>query len=1105
MSIIRFQIAIFALCLCSLGYAKNNNNHGDQNYSTSGLFSGNKIRTSFYNDGMLGARRVNELSCEWPINSGHEYLTKMSVFVGAKVRNHMGDTFHIISEANGTVTGNPQHASSGDAGPDGTWWSFAPLPGFHQLNPPDNRQPHIAMSHWEWSWPETWPDKNNDSADPGWPGAWNSLFGKDKFYADQESYYVMDDYQNKEFNFYPDSLNPERRGLGIQVAVRGLQWYHVYVKDVLYLLYDMKNVATHDHHNMLFGLMLSHSMGIDMDDDLNSFDVEENIAFAYDADDIGSGGWTPVGYMGCAFLETAGNDVDGLDNDDDAGDGSGERINEEMFTPRDVDAGDAIIVINYSAFERSLTTMPEAGITISFSGSQYEIKPGQLSEIPYNAFDDNLNGLIDENNSITIGDGDETIENYVYLDRKYINYFTGTGLDNPLIDESCIDGLDNDSDWNAAFDDVGLDGVADTYDQGEGDGIPTSGWGTVFPGEPNFERTDPDESDIIQMTSFARYQPYTLVPLSDDAALWQHARPGFFSQGLDQMGFNDFIAASGYFHLFPQTTQRIGLALIFSDRASELFETKKRTSEIYNSNFVLPTFTSIPFVSATPGDNCVTITWDSRAEEYYDVVGDPISGNNFEGYRVYKNTSPQFPLFSTQPMEPIAIFDLDNDYSGRVDIGGGRTFDLGNNSGLAYRFVDNDVQNGVQYFYAVTSFNHGHQEFGIPPSQCSAIVHGNLDGTYEMGDNIVSIVPRDSIARDLGDVEALVPIQGQTTGQVLLQYVDSRYLKKQHLYRLGFNEKIVADSWADYHRTDAISLVDVTQSPFDTLVFETGLADTADFLIRSYIYHGFRLDLRNYRQPQLDEHSLLWNRKDGPRLRMYPFSQEDIRGRTTLSNYSLVFAETGADTSTVLKLSSEQTLPAIPVNFRVKNETADKYLDFAFWERHGDDGRFTTGVGSDIIILLEDGDEEPRAVTWAIVYGFGSRQPAETGDSVFIELRKPFTSDDLFEFRIPDFVNSISNRGEEMYFCLAQNYPNPFNGTTLIRYDVPRPSFLKIEIYNILGQKIITLVDDTVAKGHYKVLWLGQNDIGHQVSSGVYFCTLSTTDLVVTKKLLLIR
>lgn len=71
-------------------------------------------------------------------------------------------------------------------------------------------------------------------------------------------------------------------------------------------------------------------------------------------------------------------------------------------------------------------------------------------------------------------------------------------------------------------------------------------------------------------------------------------------------------------------------------------------------------------------------------------------------------------------------------------------------------------------------------------------------------------------------------------------------------------------------------------------------------------------------------------------------------------------------------------------------------------------------------------------------------------------------------------------------FGLYQNYPNPFNPVTTIKYQLPRASNVKLEIFNVLGQKIKTLVDSQKAADYYNVKWNGENESGAQVSTGVY-------------------
>ena len=89
-----------------------------------------------------------------------------------------------------------------------------------------------------------------------------------------------------------------------------------------------------------------------------------------------------------------------------------------------------------------------------------------------------------------------------------------------------------------------------------------------------------------------------------------------------------------------------------------------------------------------------------------------------------------------------------------------------------------------------------------------------------------------------------------------------------------------------------------------------------------------------------------------------------------------------------------------------------------------------------------------------------------------------------------------------MDFALALNYPNPFNPITEIKYALSRDCWVRLEVYNILGQKVASLVDGEQKAGYKSVRW----DAG-SFSSGIYFCRLEVRGLKAekTKKMVLIR
>jgi hypothetical protein len=88
---------------------------------------------------------------------------------------------------------------------------------------------------------------------------------------------------------------------------------------------------------------------------------------------------------------------------------------------------------------------------------------------------------------------------------------------------------------------------------------------------------------------------------------------------------------------------------------------------------------------------------------------------------------------------------------------------------------------------------------------------------------------------------------------------------------------------------------------------------------------------------------------------------------------------------------------------------------------------------------------------------------------------------------------------------VSQNYPNPFNATTTIRYSVPQTAKVELAVFNILGQKVRTLVDEELSAGEHTVIWDGRNQNGQTVATGVYFYRLRVGDEVLVKRMSLLK
>jgi hypothetical protein len=100
------------------------------------------------------------------------------------------------------------------------------------------------------------------------------------------------------------------------------------------------------------------------------------------------------------------------------------------------------------------------------------------------------------------------------------------------------------------------------------------------------------------------------------------------------------------------------------------------------------------------------------------------------------------------------------------------------------------------------------------------------------------------------------------------------------------------------------------------------------------------------------------------------------------------------------------------------------------------------------------------------------------------------------------FVVSVEELDSEIPvdYKLEQNFPNPFNPSTTIQFSIPKQSFVKLEIFNTLGEKVSTLVSEELNIGNYKYEWNAEN-----LSSGIYYYKLTAKEFVQTRKLVLLK
>ena len=1119
-------------------------NRGDLRYRRKSNLDGNNVRVTVMNFGFNGSigTQPDEWEFEWPKNTNREHINLLAIWMAGEVTDESGKTIQIVDF--------PTFRQS----PSGDSWNMEPVLGF--LNPDKDE---IARSDEPDTWPRAadggWRDKRDDPADPGWVGSWNGFFGKNVFNADQEMFYRASDDLYDRFNYIPDETDPTRGGLGLLMDVRAFAWSDILIRDVVFFIFDIKNDGTKRIPKAVFLIWLADLVGGDPNDDEPFVDLQTNIAFLTDADRIGTEQWgdDPVGLGSIKFLETPGNQFDGIDNDGDADqhpqlldyfadiDERAPIFTEGDFEPRMIRSGDKIVLIDSLTFERRIVEYPDDGGTVISLGQEIELPPEGITvkeDTLANSLDEDLDGLIDELLTLHLERFDEISGtelpvryiNYLYFDvgdtvkRGFIvpgkamlqSYETVA----PMIDESRDDGFDNDQDWTLFQDDLGLDGAEGTGDTGEGDGIPTSGTGTDFPGETNIDKTDVSETDLIGITG-ALQDPAGNINFQSmaDATLWRrYMTPGYFY--IPRLtGEYDTYVSSGYFPIEAGERQRMGVSVAMAGGGAtkgadiqSAISKQEHALKAYETDYRFAQAPLMPTVTVVPGDSRITLYWDDVAEysvdQYVNRI-DPTVAHDFEGYRIYRATDAAFldALVITDGMgipilnRPIAQFDKVDGITGYhpIDINGVKYY-LGDDTGLQHSYVDSGLVNGQRYFYAVVAYDYGYEPGGFPPNENFIRVDVDAQGNIKTGTNVVYIRPRAPVAGYLPvEVSVFEHTSGSSTGEVNFEIIDPREILEGHEYQLTFEDTLVVGEIVDILTTKNATLEDLTTNEYKFEKIDM-LNQPVDFEMP--IIDGFRLNLINEERVLVDEDASGWT---DSRIFDFQFSAVsflDVSGDQRPADYRVIIGDVdlGRSKDTTISFFA---LPPKGVNFKIINVSEDKEIEFAFAEIDGNDGRFTIDLTdanrTDVILFLEEESEGKLAWTWQLLMNLqppNGRNPV-AGDTLNLILRKPFLSTDVYRFQMRGEAEDKDRTRDELddirvvpnpYVAAEVWEPrNPFSSGRGPRelHFINLPRICTIRIFNVSGI-LVDLIEHDSVLDNGTAIWDMLSKDNLEISYGVY-------------------
>ncbi|MEJ2634373.1 MAG: hypothetical protein P8184_03660 [Calditrichia bacterium] len=704
------------------------------------IISGNQIRVLLTNQGSISTPNADNSNADlvWPKGPNSlGYAFEFGPLVGAEVTGKDGETLHIVDD--GFIL-----RADGDYEP-GTdnKWGWEPKKGFSDPNSP-------ALAHFSDL------DENLDGKPDSWPEnwynaalgryVWPAFLGDDATTPDEEVFYVMDDFDNAEYPYYPDPQDSTMRGLGLELQVRIFQFNNPLAEDLIFLVYTITNVSPKKLDKIYLGMFGDPHVGgaNDYSDDdagfISVWDRDKypentyNMVYAWDDNGVGDGKKIP-GYFGYRFLESPGLDNDGIDNDNDG------MLDESQFN----DAGTQI-------------------------------------------FDPRLNK--------ERWQGDEDGDWNPDFDDVGVDGIPGTG------DYGEGDGKPT----QLFYRDINGDGIFSTgepYSESREQGMRFAG------GEPNFGFLDIAESDQLGLTSFnALSYAGNNRPKNDDL-MWStistnNLGPNDPPPNILQTADNVFIYGDGPFSLEPGESFRFSIALLLGENFNDLLQNAQISQQVFESDYRFAQPPRKPHLVAVPGDKKVTLYWDTGAEQSFDPFisranpDDPHKGYDFEGYKIYRSQDYSFNdtktitdskgiAYLSEPLQTAgglpAQFDLDNEYKGLAEVeyqGRGVRYDLGNNTGLSHVFVDsNNVKNGVTYFYSVSSYDHGDVAAVIPPSECTRTIQRNaVTREFTLDVNTAMVTPggpaQGFISPELSsDPENSATLEeGDPTGKVWVEFLD---------------------------------------------------------------------------------------------------------------------------------------------------------------------------------------------------------------------------------------------------------------------------------------------------------------------------------------------
>ncbi len=541
----------------------------------------------------------------------------------------------------------------------------------------------------------------------------------------------------------------------------------------------------------------------------------------------------------------------------------------------------------------------------------------------------------------------------------------------------------------------------------------------------------------------------------------------------------------------------------------DLVFNKETVQQIYNANYNFAKPPLKPTLTAVPGDGKVFLYWDNIAEDSRDPFlgyqdNDPTKGykKDFEGYLIYRSTEPEFNDIKTitdsrgEPKyyKPIAQFDLVNGIKGPDPVGvNGASFWRGSDSGLQHSFVDEDVNNGQKYYYALVSYDQGDPNFGtkgLTPSECTKIITEDFTGTVTFIDYNCAVVTPNApsagyippeVEGDLNNVAF-----GKGTGSIDVNILNASEI----IENAGYKVEFTSEGDNSRYFTSEYRVIRTANSKVDTVI--TAAGNNINSSATSAPFDGMTISLNNDTSVVVNYNETGWLvGESNLTIFISPDKSSPVRNVNWPSDFEIEWHDEVVAKTPFFKL---------PINISATDLTNGDSVAVELFDA---DNNKELSIGDSLVLInYPDPNSNKFYISWKMKFmqpqgiGYQPKYP-QPGDKYLIKTKKQFATGDYFTFITKSSKTDQDKAKKDMKKIKV--VPNPYVGQASWegrnlnqtgrgerRIDfINLPEECTIRIFTVEGALVRTLEKST-GSTNGSVSWDLVSEDGMDVSYGLY-------------------